>query len=535
MSLAGPSAFLHWVHAAGMLFDDRYRLGPLLGGGRMALVYRARDAVQNRDVALKIVHPQLAADEAFVKRFLREARTAASLSHPSIVPIYAMAGGERPYIVMELADGTDLMHVLAERGRLPVSEALRIAAEVGDGLQAAHDNRIVHGDIKPSNILVTSSGDITIADFGMANAMGKARLTQADLTLGDLNYASPEQIRGKPAGPPSDVYALGVVLYEMLTGVLPFDMPATTGVAPAQLDHHPSPPSAVTADLPRGVDDIVLRALARRPVDRFASARAMAEAIRTWWRANGLASRHITTRIGRRRVAGDGATDRSRRTWPLILLPVAALLVVVAWLTPLVAPMFVPRGDVLGETAGPGSSAVAAPQRASPVVGTSFGAASASQAPTEHPVASSVSTPTSRPTAPPRPKPTPTPKATLAPTPGSTLGPAGLSADAQPTAVVAGFYNLIETGRFDEAASLWSARMRQAYPPKGYVDGRFAMTTRIDLVRDLLVAIDRDAGTALVAVDLIEYRTVEPSPRRFVGSWDLVLTSRGWRMDEPHF
>ena len=107
--------------------------------------------------------------------------------------------------------------------------------------------------------------------------------------------------------------------------------------------------------------------------------------------------------------------------------------------------------------------------------------------------------------------------------------------NAPPTAVVAGFYNLVEAQRFEEAAALWSARMRQAYPPEGYIDGRFARTRRIELVRDVLVAIDREAGPASVAVDLIEYRTVEPSPRRFVGSWELVLTSRGWRMDEPHF
>jgi eukaryotic-like serine/threonine-protein kinase len=166
------------MNAPGTLLNDRYRLGPLLGEGGMAVVYRAHDETLDREVAIKILRSQFASDEDFLRRFRQEARNAAALSHPSIAPVFDTGvDGDLEYIVMQLVDGPDLERVLADSGRLPVSEALRITSDVADALHAAHDNGIVHRDVKPGNILLTSQGDVRVVDFGIARALGDSRTT----------------------------------------------------------------------------------------------------------------------------------------------------------------------------------------------------------------------------------------------------------------------------------------------------------------------------------------------------------------------
>ena len=552
------------MNLRGTLLNDRYRLGPLLGEGGMAVVYRAHDETLDREVAVKILRSQFASDEDFVRRFRQEARNAAALSHPSIAPVFDTGvDGTLEYIVMQLVDGPDLERVLAEEGRLPISEALRITADVADALQAAHDSGIVHRDIKPGNVLLTSNGDVRVVDFGIARALGDSRTTQPGLLLGSVQYCSPEQVLGAPIGPASDVYSLGVVLYELLTGLRPFDGPEPAAVALQRLRQDPRPPSAVAPEVPGDLDRLVLRAMERRPDDRYPSARALAEEIRAFWRAQVAAAAARTTSLrsggparprvavlpavltpteavmaqsssGTRSPGGADATFRSKRSLPhnrddrlrrlpLLLIPLAAVVFVLAVLSPVFGALFGHRGGVLGEIATPRSSAIAA--LPSPTA-----TPTRTPGPTTTPTAESTPLPTPLPTPSARPTVQPTPAPTIRPTPPPVARP---PADTSPTGVVAQFYELVEAHEFDAAAALWTDRMRRQYPPDGYIDGRFSRTTHIDLRGNDLI--DATSRAAVVGVDLIEVRSVEPSPRRFVGRWELVLTDEGWKMDEPHF
>jgi eukaryotic-like serine/threonine-protein kinase len=550
------------MNAPGTLLNDRYLLGPMLGEGGMAVVYRAHDETLDREVAVKILRSQFASDEDFVRRFRQEARNAAALSHPSIAPVFDTGvDGDLEYIVMQLVDGPDLERVLADSGRLPVSEALRITADVADALQAAHDSGIVHRDIKPGNILLTAQGDVRVVDFGIARALGDSRTTQPGLLLGSVQYCSPEQVLGAPIGPPSDIYSLGIVLFELLTGIRPFDGPEPAAVALQRLRQDPERPSAVVPRLAPKIDQLVLRAIQRRPDDRYQSAGAFAEAIRASWREHEAAAQiargsgvrsggavrprlavvqtaavtpvdTVMTEVpagvrlssgvtpAHRRLRADNSGNRRLRSLPLLLIPLAAVVFVLAVFAPLVSALLGNQGGVLGATGTPGASGVAA-----------VPLATATPAPTAAP-ATSPATPAATPLPTPTlaPTPTPTPAPTPAPTPPPVAQP---PADASPEAVVAQFYELVEAHRFDAAAALWTDRMRREYPPEGFIDGRFSRTTRIDLRDNDMIAANSRA--AVVGVDLIEYRSVEPSPRRFVGRWDLVLTDEGWRMDEPHF
>ena len=252
----------------------RYRLVQLLARGGMAEVWEAVDDVLARPVAVKVLLPHLAADEAFVTRFRREAVAAARLSHPHIVSIYdTCTDCDVEAIVMELVRGTTLRAVLDARGPLGPKAAVDIAVQVADALHAAHRQGLVHRDVKPGNILLSDDGRVLVADFGIAKAAeATSDLTEVGQVVGTAKYLSPEQVQGTEVDARSDVYALGVVLYEMLCGSPPFAGDNATATAVARLTTDPVPPRVHCEGMPRRLEEVVLRALARDPAARFATA-----------------------------------------------------------------------------------------------------------------------------------------------------------------------------------------------------------------------------------------------------------------------
>ena len=248
------------------VLGGRYVLGEVLGTGGMATVWRARDEVLGRDVAVKVLSPQYAADPGFLARFDREARHAAGLSHPRLVTVFdSGVDGTTPFLVMELVAGRTLRQVLDEAGMLAAGEAVGIAAAVCEALEVAHAAGLVHRDIKPANI-VLADGQVKVLDFGIARA--------DEVAGGTAAYLSPEQASGRPAGPQADLYSLGCVLFEMLTGAPPFSADSAVRLAYRQVYDDPGPPSARRPGLPARLDQITARLLAKDPADRPASASA---------------------------------------------------------------------------------------------------------------------------------------------------------------------------------------------------------------------------------------------------------------------
>ena len=271
----------------GRLISGRYRLIAPLGEGGMATIWRAVDEQLDREVAVKLLRPQFSADPGFAARFKQEARAAGGLSHPNIVGVYDYgtdgADGDQ-YIVMELVEGRDLSTIIRDRGSLSTSDAVRVAIGVASALEVAHRKGIVHRDVKPGNILITDAGDVKVTDFGIARAVSEASMTVTGTTLGSVHYFSPEQARGDEVTGASDVYALAIVLFEMLTGRRPFEGGSAAAVALKRLSEDPPTPAAIGHPVPAGLEAILMRALERDPADRFPDAGAFAEALRVWRR-----------------------------------------------------------------------------------------------------------------------------------------------------------------------------------------------------------------------------------------------------------
>jgi eukaryotic-like serine/threonine-protein kinase len=262
--------------------DDRYEPGDLLGGGGMAEVYLAHDQVLGRDVALKILRGQYANEEGFIERFRREAKNAAALNHPNVVQVYdqGSTGDGTYYIAMEYVPGVTLAERLKREGPLEPGEAAGVAARVAEALAVAHERGIIHRDIKPQNVLLTASGGAKVADFGIARAASAETVTETSLILGTASYMSPEQVRGERVGPASDLYSLGVVLYEMLTGEPPYTADNPLATAMKHLEEPPRHPREVNPAVPESLDAMTAKLLAKDPKDRYASAAELAEDLR---------------------------------------------------------------------------------------------------------------------------------------------------------------------------------------------------------------------------------------------------------------
>lgn len=266
----------------GQKISDRYQIIKSIGEGGMANVYLAYDTILDRNVAIKVLRGDLANDEKFVRRFQREALAASSLSNPNIVEVYDVGedNGEY-YIVMEYIDGKHLKQLLKKRGKLTVSEAVDIVLQITDGLSVAHDSYIIHRDIKPQNIMILENGMVKITDFGIAMAMNSTQLTQTNSVMGSVHYLPPEQASGKGATLQSDIYSIGILLYELLTGKLPFKGENAVEIA---LKHLKEPLPSIRDELPnipQSVENIIIKATAKNPKNRYADAREMHEDLKT--------------------------------------------------------------------------------------------------------------------------------------------------------------------------------------------------------------------------------------------------------------
>ena len=267
---------------AGKTLNGRYKIQSLIGTGGMAAVYLAKDLILDRLVAIKVLRLDFRQNDDAMRRFRREALSATQLIHPNIVGVYDVGQSqEMNYIVMEYVEGTDLKDYVRQRGALHPIEAVRIMMQIVSAIAAAHQNRIIHRDIKPQNILIDKEGNVKITDFGIAVALSDTSLTQTNTLLGSVHYLSPEQARGGMATIQTDIYALGIVLYELLTGKVPFDGESAVSIA---LKHFQEPlPSIVNpiAMVPQSLENIVLKATAKDPINRYKNCYEMFEDLKT--------------------------------------------------------------------------------------------------------------------------------------------------------------------------------------------------------------------------------------------------------------
>lgn len=272
----------------GVVLDGRYRVDALIATGGMSAVYRGLDLRLDRPVALKVMDSRYAGDQQFLTRFQREARAVARLKDPGLVAVYDQGlgnglgdkgGGQHPFLVMELIEGGTLRELLRERGPMPPHAVAAVLTPVLGGLAEAHRAGLVHRDIKPENVLISDDGEVKIADFGLVRAVAEAKITSTSVILGTAAYLSPEQVSTGDAGPRSDVYAVGILAYELLTGATPFTGDSALSIAYQRMDNDVPPPSAAIAGVPPLFDEFVARSTRRDPADRYADAQAMDAAL----------------------------------------------------------------------------------------------------------------------------------------------------------------------------------------------------------------------------------------------------------------
>ena len=322
------------------LIDGRYTLGELLGSGGMGRVYRAYDGRLKREVALKVMAEHYAQTPEFVERFEREVRNVSSLDHPNIIRVFGSGEDENgsPYMVMELAPGGTLKDRIRSTGPLPPREAARVALQVAGALGSAHEAGIVHRDVKPENVLLTEAGDVKVADFGIARATEATAMTHTSMILGTAPYLSPEQARGEPVGPSSDLYSLGVVLYESLTGRTPFGTGEHLNPLAIAMKHcnEPAPsPRTENRAVPEALELITLTLMRKRPEERHPDAAALAADLTAFLEGRRLPSAAAVQVASSpdgartnvlRRAPVPTAPPRRRKVLPLMALALAAVL-----------------------------------------------------------------------------------------------------------------------------------------------------------------------------------------------------------------
>ena len=257
----------------GQIIKERYEIIQLLGEGGMSYVYKANDKQLKRTVAIKTLKPNYVQQEKFVERFKREAQTAANLNHPNIVQIFDWGIGDEPFFVMEYIEGNTLTSIIAKRRTISLNDVLFIGAQVSSGLQAAHSKGLVHRDIKPGNIMITPEGKVKVTDFGIVSLQNEeSDITKTGSILGTASYISPEQAQGKPVSKESDLYSLGTVLYELITGRPPFEGDTPIATATKHITDKPEKLSLLRPDIPKGIENAVLKLLHKYPKDRFKNA-----------------------------------------------------------------------------------------------------------------------------------------------------------------------------------------------------------------------------------------------------------------------
>ncbi len=256
------------------IFGGRYEVLERIGSGGMAIVYKAKDVLLNRVVTIKVLREQFVSDEDFIRRFRREAQSVASLSHPNIVSVYDVGKeGDTEYIVMEYVEGRNLKEIIREYAPLSTEQSVNLARQVTLAIQNAHDHHIIHRDIKPHNILVTADGHAKVTDFGIARAVSSATVTHTGDIVGSVHYLSPEQAKGLQSNEQSDIYSLGIVLYELITGKVPYDGETPITIALKHLQEQPVLPSKINPRIEKEFETVIMRAIAKSPEKRYLSAK----------------------------------------------------------------------------------------------------------------------------------------------------------------------------------------------------------------------------------------------------------------------
>ncbi|OLN33350.1 Stk1 family PASTA domain-containing Ser/Thr kinase [Desulfosporosinus metallidurans] len=260
------------------IFGGRYEVLERIGAGGMAIVYKAKDILLNRVVTIKVLREQFIADEDFIRRFRREAQSAASLSHPNIVSIYDVGkDGDTEYIVMEYVEGRNLKEIIRDYAPLSTDQSINLARQITSAIQNAHEHHIIHRDIKPHNILVTADGRAKVTDFGIARAVSSATVTHTGDIIGSVHYLSPEQAKGLQSNEQSDIYSLGIVLYELLTGKVPYDGETPIAIALKHLQEQPVPPSKLNPRIEKEFEAVIMRAISKSLEKRYLSAKDLLE------------------------------------------------------------------------------------------------------------------------------------------------------------------------------------------------------------------------------------------------------------------